>query len=571
LLKAVSISRAHDGDLLFSGVDLVLGAGDRIGLVGPNGVGKTTLLRVLSGELAPTSGSVVRGPRTRIGYVAQQLPDPAGSVGAYLAGELAPAAAELRRLEHELAGATQAPDEDAAAHAPDEGGETHAVDENGAAHAVDDNDAAGVLDEYGAAQDRWAALDGWAAEARIAEVRQRLDIAHLGDDLPLNAVSGGEQARVLLARALLDEPDVLLLDEPTNHLDAEGAAWLQQWLATYPGAVLAVSHDRAFLDASVTRVIELDGIHEQPQDYPGGGYTAYRAEKARRWQRLLLDYEAQEKDRARWAADIERTKEQARGVELTVRSGVEAPHLRRIARKVAKKAKARERRLRRQMESARWIAAPETRPPLTLAFPDDERDETDTVLAALDLTVTLSDRTLLDGVDLSVARGDRILITGRNGAGKTTLLRALAGQIRYDGEVKATEPLAVLPQTDDGLRTPVRVIDFFRSRVPVYVDDAERLLAGHLFGPDQWDVTLRSLSAGELRRLLLAVMVNSPARILLLDEPTNYLDFDALDVIEEALREFHGTLLTVTHDRYFAGAVGHTRRWHIADGRVAET
>jgi ATP-binding cassette subfamily F protein 3 len=535
LLKAVSISRAHDGDLLFSGVDLVLGAGDRIGVVGPNGAGKTTLLRVLTGEIAPTSGTVTGGPQTRIGYVAQQLPDPGGSVGAYLAGELAPLAADLRRLEHGLAAGRA------------------------------------VLDEYGAAQERWAALDGWAAEARIAEVRQRLDIAHLDDDLPLGAVSGGEQARVLLARALLDEPDVLLLDEPTNHLDAEGAAWLQEWLAGYPGGVLAVSHDRAFLDASVTHIIELDGIHEQPQDYPGGGYTAYRAEKTRRWQRLLLDYEAQEKDRARWETDIERTKEQARGVELTVRSGVEAPHLRRIARKVAAKAKARERRLRRQMESARWIAEPQTRPPLTLAFPADDLAPGDPVLTGLDLTVALGDRTLLDGVDLSILRGDRILITGRNGAGKTTLLRALSGQVSLaGGEIKAGEPLAVLPQTDDGLRTTVTVIDYFRSQVPVYVDDAERLLSAHLFGADQWEATLRSLSAGELRRLLLAVMVNSPARILLLDEPTNYLDFDALDVIEEALREFRGTLLTVTHDRYFADAVGHTRRWHVAGGRVAE-
>ena len=536
MLKASSISRAHDGDLLFSGVDLVLGPGDRIGVVGPNGAGKTTLLRVLAGELRPTSGTVTRGPGCRVAYVAQQVPDPDGHLGAFLAaglGEVATVTARMRALERDL------------------------------------RDGADVLDEYGRVQDRWTTLRGWTAESRLDEIRHRLDIAHLDDDRPLGSVSGGEQARVLLAGALLDAPDVLLLDEPTNHLDAEGAAWLQDWLGTYPGAILTVSHDRAFLDATVTHVIELDGIHEQPQDYPGGGYTAYRAEKTRRWQRLLLDYEAQEKDRARWEADIARTKDQALGVELTVRSGAEAPHLRRIAKKVAKKAKVRERRLRRQMDSVRWIASPRTRPPLTLAFPADESPERDTVLAALGLTVTLGGRTLLDGVDLAVARGDRILITGRNGAGKTTLLRALAGRLVPDGgEVKAAEPLAVLPQTDDGLRTPVTVIDYFRSQVPVYAEDAERLLAAHLFEPGQWTATLRSLSAGELRRLLLAVLVNSPARVLLLDEPTNFLDFDALDVVEEALREFRGTLLTVTHDRYFAAAVGHTRTWHVAAGRV---
>jgi ATPase subunit of ABC transporter with duplicated ATPase domains len=206
-----------------------------------------------------------------------------------------------------------------------------------------------------------------------------------------------------------------------------------------------------------------------------------------------------------------------------------------------------------------------------LAFPSDSLSTDDTVLAALGLTVSLGGRVLLDGVDLSVSRGDRVLITGRNGAGKTTLLRALAGQLAADsGGVKAAGALAVLPQTSDGLRTQVTVMDYFRSQVPVYVDDAERLLAGHLFGPDEWGSTLRSLSSGELRRLLLAVMVNSRARVLLLDEPTNFLDFDALEVIEEALRSYRGTLLTVTHDRYFADAVGHGRRWHVADGRVTE-
>lgn len=527
LLKAVSISAAHDGEPLFAGVDLVLGAGDRIGVVGPNGAGKTTLLRVFAGELAPATGTVTRGPGTRVGYVPQQLTGRDGTVGAFLhagLGELAEVTARLHRLGQELAA------------------------------------GADVLTAYGETQERWTTLRGWTAATRLDRIRQRLDIAHLDDGRPLHEVSGGEQARLLLARALLDAPNVLLLDEPTNHLDAEGAAWLGEWLAGFQGGVLTVSHDRAFLDTAVTRIIELDGIHDVPQDYPGGGYGAYRAEKTRRWQRLLLDYEAQEKDRVRWEADIERTKAQSLFVETTVRSGAEAPHLRRIARKVAAKAKARERRLRRQMESVRWIAEPRTRPPLTLAFPGDDAEPGETLIEVRDLTVKLGGRAVLDGVDLALRRGDRILVTGRNGSGKTTLLRALQEQ--------ATVPVAVLPQTDHGLRTKTTVVDYFRSRVPVYADDAERLLAAHQFGADQWDASLRSLSAGELRRLLLAVMVNSPARVLLLDEPTNFLDFDALDVVEEALRAYRGTLVTVTHDRYFAGAAGHDRTWHVADGRV---
>jgi ATPase subunit of ABC transporter with duplicated ATPase domains len=247
-------------------------------------------------------------------------------------------------------------------------------------------------------------------------------------------------------------------------------------------------------------------------------------------------------------------------VELTVRSGAAAPHLRRVAKKVAKKAKVRERRLRRQMESVRWLAEPRTRPPLTLAFPADASGVGDVVLSAVDLRVELGGRVLLDRVSVEVRRGDRVLITGRNGAGKTTLLNALAGP-----------GTRTLPQTSDGLRTGMSVLEFVRSRVPVYVDDAERLLAGHQFGPDQWDAPLRNLSAGELRRLLLAVLVNSPARVLLLDEPTNFLDFAALDVLEEALRRYRGTVLVVTHDRYFAEAAGLVRRWHVAGGAVLES
>ncbi len=528
-LKATGLARAHDGDLLFSGFDLVLQDGDRIGVVGPNGAGKTTLLRVLAGDLPPTHGTVTLAPGTTTAYVSQQVPDPGGTVAAFLTsglGELAAVTATMRALETRLA------------------------------------DGDDVLDDYAQAQERWTALEGWTAETRLTEIRQRLDIDHLDDTLPLSSISGGEQARLMLARALLTSPDLLLLDEPTNHLDADGAGWLLGWLRDFPGGVLTVSHDRAFLDATVTRIIELDGIDEQPQDYPGGGYTAYREEKQRRWQRLLLDFEAQEKDRLRWEADIERTMGFARGVENADRSSATAPHLRRVARLVARKAKVRERRLRRQMASVRWIAEPRRRPALTLAFPDDAGDPGEIVLKIRDLYQAYGNRVLLDHVDLDVTRGDRIVVTGRNGSGKTTLLRAIAD----------THPdVAVLPQTTDHLRTDTTVMDHFRSQVPVYVDDAEKLLAGHQFEPEQWTSRLRDLSAGELRRLLLAVLVNSPSRILLLDEPTNFLDFDALDVIEEALRRYRGTLLIVSHDRYFADAVGHTRHWHVAGGTVTES
>ena len=529
MLRAVSLSKHYDAELLFEGVDLTLNAGDRLGLVGPNGAGKTTLLRVLTGAERPTGGHVALAPGRRIGYFAQQVPDPGLSVLEFLAdGEVERLARRMRELEARLA------------------------------------DDLTALDEYGRIQDRWTALEGWTAQQRRAEVRDRLDITHLPDDLPLRDVSGGEQARLMLARVLLSAPDVLILDEPTNHLDAAGTAWLGEFLAGFRGAVLVVTHDRAFLDRTVTRIVELDGIHPRPQWYEGG-YTDYRAEKTRRWQKLLLDHEAQEKFRRRLEADIATTKDQARGVEESVRSGLGADRLRRYAKKVAKKAKARERRLTRQLTSARWIAEPETRPPLTLAFPPAGDAS---VMTARGLTVKLGARRILDDVDLDV-RG-RILVTGPNGAGKTTLLRVLSGRLPPDaGTVTTTHQVAVLPQTHDDLRGDDRsVLAYFRSRVPVYVDDAESLLAAHLFGPDEWDRRLRDLSAGELRRLLLAVIVNTGAEILFLDEPTNYLDFEAIDVVEEALRAYHGTLVMITHDAYFARNVGFDQRWEMTTGHI---
>ncbi len=527
MLKAVNLTMTFDGEPLFAGVSSTLGGTDRIGLVGPNGVGKSTLLRLLAGADAPASGHVELGPGTRLGYYAQQVPDPDATVADLLdgaPGELAALDRRLRRLAADLPAS---------------------------------------LAEYTEVQERFAQQGGWAYAARVEAVRERLGVARLPGTARLGYLSGGEQARLMLAQVLLAEPSVLLLDEPTNHLDADGAAWLAGYLASFPGAALVVTHDRAFLDAFATRVFELDGIDDGLRIYEGG-YTAYRAEKQRRWERLLLEYEAQEKARRRLAEDIERTREQALGVELTVHRGLGADQQRRYAKKVARKAKARERRLTRQMQAASWLAKPEVRAKLTLRFPPAPAQ--DLVVKAASLAV----RGRLSPVDISVYAGQRVLISGPNGAGKTTLLRALSGILApTSGSVALLAEAAVLPQTHDDLRSAVPVLDFFRARVPMYVDEAEQVLAAYMFDDAAWRQPVGTLSAGELRRLLLATMVNSGAQVLMLDEPTNYLDFDSLDVVEEALRGYRGTVLMVTHDRYFADAVGYTRHWQVTDGRVA--
>jgi ATPase subunit of ABC transporter with duplicated ATPase domains len=547
--KAIELSAFYGDEPLFSGATFAVAAGDRVGLVGPNGAGKSTLLRIVAGELRPATGHVEVAPGGRIGYFAQQVPDPAATVGRFLddaPGELPALDRRLRALQALLASAS-------------------------------DHIEPARIEELGAVQERYAQLGGWAYAARVAEIRDRLGVRSLPDTARLGSLSGGEQARLMLACALIGEPTDLLLDEPTNHLDAEGIEWLGGYLARFTGSIVVVTHDRALLDRVATEIVEIDGIggpdgDGRPQFYDGG-YTAYRAEKQRRWERRLLDFEAQEKARARLVDDIEATKAHARSTELTTRND----RLRRYAKKVAAKAKARERRLARQMQAATWIAEPQTRPPLVLAFRSPRTDPASadgpatTVLAASDITIAAGTRTLARNVDLRVRADERIVLTGPNGSGKTTLLTTLAGIVEpASGHVTRHGVVALLPQTHDELRLRVSVLDFFRSRVPMYVDEAEELLRAYLFDDEQQRQPLRTLSAGEVRRLLLATIVNSDADAILLDEPTNFLDFDALDVVEEALRAYDGALLVVTHDAYLPKSIGCDRHLVLNGGRLVD-
>src|SRR3954468_1286743 len=308
MLKATDLTKAHDGAALFEGISFIIDDGACAGLVGVNGAGKTTLLRLLAGLDRPDRGAAGTGPRDRIGYLPQDVLDPRATIDDLLRrglGEVWEVRLELDRLEADLRD----------------------------------------LDAYGRAQERFEALGGWALEARLDEARRRLGIEHLDRGVRLGSLSGGEAARCLLAAVLLGEPTVLLLDEPTNHLDADGRAWLSEWLAGFPGTLLAVSHDRRFLDDTVERIYELSA--EGLEAYEGG-YTAYREERDRRRERLALLVEAQDKRRRRLEADIAMTARQAQYTERTVPRAI-APKFKRYAKKVAKKSKAREHRLRREM------------------------------------------------------------------------------------------------------------------------------------------------------------------------------------------------------------------------------
>src|SRR4051794_10391552 len=358
---------------LFAGLSLTLDDGARAGLVGVNGVGKTTLLRLLAGVARPERGAVALGTRDRVGYLPQDVLDPASTIDDLLREALGEVWEVRRQLD---------------------------------AHEADLRD----LEAYGRAQERFEALGGWALEARLDEARRRLGIEHLARATPLGRLSGGEAARCLLAAVLLGEPTVLLLDEPTNHLDADGRAWLSEWLSAFSGTLLTVSHDRDFLDATVERVYELSAEGLEGFD---GGYTAYREERERRRERLALVVEAQDKRRRRLEGDIAMTARQASFSERHA-SGLGSDKLKRYAKKVAKKSKAREHRLQRVMASEEWVRAPREAPAFKVRLePAGQGRRLVAALRGVAVEGVFAD------VDLQLHGGDRIALVGPNGAGKS--------------------------------------------------------------------------------------------------------------------------------------------------------
>ena len=522
MLRALDLTKSYDGAPLFDGLSLTLNAGERAGLVGPNGAGKSTLLRLLAGREHPDRGAVTT--TARVGYLPQEAPAGDATLDSLLRealGEAGEALAVLRGHEHDL-------------------------------------------DRYAHALERAEATHAWAAEARAEEIRRRLAIDHLPGDRPLRCLSGGEGARALLAATLLEDPRVLLLDEPTNHLDADGLAWLEAFLGGFDGALLVVSHDRRFLDAVVDRVHELTpgGALETFE----GGYTAYRDERARRRARLEELAEAQDKRRRRLVADIADTRDHARRSERSA-SGMGADKQKRYAKKVAKKAKAREHRLERAMSSETWVERPRAAPAVRLRL-DAAADRGARVAALRGV-----DARVLQDLDLTLHGGDRVAVSGANGAGKTTLLSLLLGTLQPSaGEVEVTTSVRLLPQRPQDLATTGPLLPWFRRHAAAGVDESRaRTLLAH-FGLDADAVRrpLERLSPGQRARVAIAAIVASEADLLLLDEPTNHLDFDTLEVLERALAASPSTIVAVSHDRWFLDAIGTTRHLHVDAGAVSE-
>jgi ATPase subunit of ABC transporter with duplicated ATPase domains len=532
VLKASDLTKAHDGAPLFDGLSFVLRDGERAGLVGHNGAGKSTLLTLLAGVDRPDRGSVATGARDRIGWLAQEAPATGASLGALIgagAGEAWAVRAQLRELEARMAAGDASPR---------------------------------TLASYGHAQERFDALDGWRLDASVDEARRALGIDHLDDATPLHRLSGGEQARALLAGTLLAWPTVLLLDEPTNHLDGDGLAWLEAWLRAYDGTAVIVSHDRAFLDAVAGCILEL-GTDGALTRYDGG-YSAYRAERERRRARLALAAEAQAKRRRRLHEDIAATRRFAHHTEDTA-GGLGSDKLKRYAKKVARKAKARERRLHRELEGEAALSLAPERPVLRLRLEDHGRGRRRVVALR-----GVRARTLRD-VDLGLHRGDRVAVSGPNGAGKTTLLSLLGGAlVPAAGEAEVAVTARLLPQTPAALPAGERVVDWLRAQASMDEGAARTLLGAFALDSAAVHRPLGRLSPGERARVHLAAMVASGAELLLLDEPTNHLDPETLEAVEAALRAYTGTLVVVSHDRAFLDGIGVNRRLEVREGEVVE-
>ena len=514
VISAENVSHAYGNEEVLRNVSVALEESGRIGLVGPNGEGKTTLLRILLGELDSTLGEVSRRRGLRIGYLPQTPPALSGST---IHEAMLDVFDALRRMERTL----------------------HAL-----ADRMNDGDEQ-ALARYGAMQTEFEGLGGYDYPIRVEQVLTGLAFPREMWGRPLDTLSGGQLTRVHLAKLLLAAPEVLMLDEPTNHLDVDSIEWLEHWLQSYSGALIVVSHDRYFLDRVTNGTWELAfGVAET---YPGN-YTRHLKLRAERRAARLKEWEAQQ-------AYIARTEEFI---------------ARNIAGQRTKEAQGRRKRLERFLRDEA-IEPPQDHKTIHLRLDVPVRTG-DIVLRAQDLAVGYDPgEPILSGLQLEALRGDRVAVVGANGVGKSTLLRTLLGELDpLAGSVRPGANVAVgyLSQTHAELdpdRTALDAVMGAPGGCPI--SRARDVLGSLLVSGDDVYKRVRDLSGGQRSRVVLARLMVQQANVLMLDEPTNHLDIPSTEIMQEALAGFEGTVFFVSHDRYLIEAVA-THLWVVEEGAV---
>ncbi|HRI08064.1 MAG TPA: ABC-F family ATP-binding cassette domain-containing protein, partial [Nannocystaceae bacterium] len=500
-----AISKQHGKQLLFVEASAVVNRGEKVGLVGPNGAGKTTIFRMVMQQESPDEGQVRVERGISLGYFSQDVGEMAGrSVVAEAmegAGPIAALAAELRDLEIALADPAR----------------------------MDELDR--LIERFGEVQGRFEEIGGYALEARAREILAGLGFAQEVMDGDVGRLSGGWKMRVALARILLMAPDVLLLDEPTNHLDLESILWLEHYLLDFPGALVMTCHDREFMNRIARKILEIDG--GEITTYTGN-YDFYEQQRAIAETQLQAQYERQQAMLAKEMRFVERFKAHA-----------------------AKAAQVQSRV--KKLEKIEKVEPPRRRHRVTFEFRRAPRSGNDVVKLA-GVRKAYGKRVIYDGFDLLIRRQERWCVMGENGAGKSTLLKMIAGQAAPDSgavTLGAAVKLGYFAQhAMDLLVGGGTVLDTLMATFPTASIGQLKALAGAFgFSGDDSDKKISVLSGGEKARVVLAMMLYDPPNLLVLDEPTNHLDMQTKEMLVEALTNFEGTMLFVSHDRRFLAAL----------------
>lgn len=504
VLSASDLTKTYGTDVIIKGADFHINGGDRVGLVGRNGAGKTTLLNMLTGELRPDGGRIYMPAGLRMGYLRQR--DNFG--GDMTVMEAVESIFEpLRRLEEQIASAA-----DMVAQTPED---------------------RALLLRLDSLQQEYEMRGGYTYKSEMTGILSSMAFSPEYYDKKIETLSGGERTRLALAALLLEKPDLLILDEPTNHLDIGMLKWLEQYLSSYRGSMIIVSHDRYFLNRTVNRIFEIE--HHRLRTYDGN-YDEYLEKKRQQSEAEMRAYENQQREISRQEAMIRAMKE--RGTE----------HL-------AKRARSREKRL----DMIERIEKPKSaEDSMKIRFEQDFQSGSDVIMAE-DLSKSFGEgknrRKLFDHVSLDIKRGEKICIVGQNGIGKTTLLKIIMNELRPDsGRIRAGHNVT-FGYYDQGqmlLDPSNTVLEEMKNTYRLYTDTKMRSILGRfLFKGDDVFLKVRDLSGGEKARLSLLKMMLGGANTLILDEPTNHMDIESKEVFEEALAEFPGTAVIVSHDRYF--------------------